>query len=148
MLEFYFLSRLCGSLGEMLRAKGRNPTGYQVLLVVLWIGGEIAGLITGLIIGFVVVDNEDIAWLFGVGGVVAGAACGGGFVFLLAKSLPSLEGAHGTDPEGAYGPGWRQSDRERLRRLDDRYDRKGRDDRRMEQPDDLERRWRDERIEE
>jgi hypothetical protein len=147
MLEYYFLSRLCGSLGDMLRAKGRNPIGYQVLLVVLWIGGEITGLVVGLIIGFAVLDDEDLAWLFAVGGVIAGAACAGGFVFLLAKSVPPLEGAHGGDPDDAYGPGWRHSDRERLRRLDDKPSSGARDDRLTDRADDLERRWGDDRVE-
>src|SRR5438067_1265991 len=146
MLEWYFLSRLCSSLGDMLRSKGRNPLPFQILLVALWIGGEIAGFVVGLIIGFVVMDNEDVAWLFGVGGVVAGAACAGGFVFLLAKGIPPAEGAYGSEVEGAYGPGWRQSDRDQLRRLDEKQPRRSRDDhddRLMEQPDDLDRRWRD-----
>jgi hypothetical protein len=96
-------------------------------------------------------EDDDLAWLFAVGGVVAGAACAGGFVFLLAKSMSPVEGAYATDAENPYGPGWRESDRERLRRFDDkekRGNRTDRDDRLLDKQDDLERRWRDDRVEE
>ena len=49
MLEIVLIWMFCSRLGKMLRAKGRAPGGYQVLGVVLWIGGEIAGGVIGAV---------------------------------------------------------------------------------------------------
>ncbi len=118
MLEYYILSRLCSSLAQILHEKGRSPGGYQVLLVVLYILSEIAGFILGLVIGMIVLNNDDVAWVIAVLGALLGAVCAAGFMFLLVKSLPPLEGAYNRNPDDAYGPGWRKGDLDRLRDYD------------------------------
>lgn len=50
MLEIVLLFFLCKKLGENLRAKGRNPIGYQIGMVVLWFGSEFAvGFVSALV---------------------------------------------------------------------------------------------------
>ena len=43
MLEIILVIFMCKSIGKKLRAKGRKPLVFQFMLVVMWIGGEIAG---------------------------------------------------------------------------------------------------------
>ena len=43
MLEIILVYFMCKSIGKKLRAKGRKPLVFQFMLVVMWIGGEIAG---------------------------------------------------------------------------------------------------------
>ena len=89
MLEIILLIVLCWAIGNMLRAKGRKPLAFQLLLVLLWFGGLLAG---GVVAGVVhLVRHGDApfeltmaTYLYAVGGGVSGAA----FCFLLAHLLP------------------------------------------------------------
>ena len=119
MIEIFIVFALCRALGNKLREKERNPLGYQFLLVVLWILGEIMGGIAGLIIGMIAENGDEPSLLFVYGGGLLGAACGAGTVFLIAHLLPSLAvEPMRIDPDDAYGPGWRRSDRELLDRFE------------------------------
>ena len=92
MLEIILVFMLCKSIGNVLRNKGRNPVLFQVLLVLMWIGGEIAGFIVGAIVyamqhggppdGF-----ELSSYVF----AIVGAACGAGFTFLVAHLIPAAQ---------------------------------------------------------
>jgi hypothetical protein len=147
MLEFLLLRVLCSSLGNKLRDKGRNPLGFQFLLVLLWIGAEVTGLVIGFIIGDIVTEGDEPAWIFGIVGALIGVACAAGLVFLIAHSLPSLEPQGAYDRDDAYGPGWRQSDRDLLRRYDDSRERQAPGDAITDRPEDQRRRA-DDRIQE
>jgi hypothetical protein len=129
MLEIFIVFRLCRALGNKLREKERNPLGYQFLLVALWIVGEIMGGIVGFVVGAIANNGDEPSLLFSYGGALLGAACGAGLVFFIAHQLPSLAiEPTRVDPDDAYGPGWRRSDRELL----DRFEQDGsrpRDDR-------------------
>ncbi len=119
LLEIFIVFALCRALGNKLREKERNPLGYQFLLVAFWIVGEITGAIFGFVIGAIVNGGDEPSWLFGYGGGLLGAACGAGAVFLIAHLLPSLAvEPMRIDPDDAYGPGWRRSDRELLDRFE------------------------------
>jgi hypothetical protein len=148
MLEIFILFRLCSALGSKLRDKGRNPIGFQLLLVFLWIAAEVTGGIIGFIIGAIATEIDDPAWIFGIGGAVIGVACAAGLVFFIAHSLPSLEPQRVYDREDAYGPGWRRSDRDLLRRYDDGQDRDAPGDAITDRPEELRPGRRDDRIEE
>jgi hypothetical protein len=122
MLEIFIVFRLCRTLGNKLREKERNPLGYQFLLVALWIVGEIMGGVVGFVVGAIANNGDEPSLLFGYGGALLGAACGAGLVFFIAHQLPSLAiEPMRIDPDDAYGPGWRRSDRELL----DRFDQEG-----------------------
>lgn len=92
MLEIIVVIMLCKSIGNILRNKGRNPLLFQFLLVAMWIGGEVVGAVVGMIVyaaqhGAPPDGIALVPYLFAIGG----AACGAGFVFLVAHLLPSDE---------------------------------------------------------
>ena len=90
MLEIIFVIGLCKALGNMLRAKGRNPLWMQVMLVVFWIGGELAG---GIVAGILHAITKGPEAPMGIGVyliAICGAAIGAGVTFLIAYLLPSL----------------------------------------------------------
>jgi hypothetical protein len=80
MLELIVIYVLCKKIGEILRGKGRNPLGYQVLTVLLWFGGEIAGAFVGILVeairqgGAVEGGLNLFVYLFALGGAAVGAA--------------------------------------------------------------------------
>ena len=49
MLEILLVWTLAKKIGNIVQNKGHARWGYQLLLVVLWIGGEVAGGIVGAI---------------------------------------------------------------------------------------------------
>ena len=91
MLEIIVLWQLCKSLGRILRDKGRKPRPFQILLVVMWFGGELAA---GFVAGIVQVARQGqldpgvnpAVYLF----AVLGAACGAGITFLIARQLSPI----------------------------------------------------------
>ncbi len=82
MLEIILLVVLARKIGDICESKGRKATGYKILLVVLWIGGEFFGALIGALIA----GGEGIAvYVF----ALLGAAIGAGIAFLLAKNASS-----------------------------------------------------------
>jgi len=85
MLEILLLIFLTRKIGEICREKGRKATGYKILTVVMWFGGEIAGAITGVFV------------TGGEGGVLVyvlalfGAAVGAAISFAIANSLTPIQ---------------------------------------------------------
>ena len=64
MLEIILLIYLCKSIGAIVRSKGRKPLVFQILLVMLWIGGEFFG---GVVAGVVhAVRHGDVPFEFGI----------------------------------------------------------------------------------
>jgi hypothetical protein len=89
MLEVIILFRLCRRIGRAARAKGRGATRFQVLLLLLWFGGEIgAGLAfaAALTWGFRVDPDEYI--LFFYLAALIGAAAGAWLAFRIVGRLP------------------------------------------------------------
>ena len=94
MLEIFAIYQFCKKLGIKLRAKGRNPLGFQILLVVCWFGGELIGGFTAAVICAIADGrvNEGINPLAYLGALV-GAVGGASIVYLIAHSL---------SPKGQY----------------------------------------------
>lgn len=108
MLEILLLVYLGKQLGQTLRAKGRSAGWFQVLLVVLWIGGELAGAVTVMLL---TADGSGEVNAAAYVGALVGAACGAAVVFIIARSLPPVEhmrtGAFPVipvTPSGPYSP--------------------------------------------
>lgn len=91
MCEIVLLIVLWQSLGNTIRAKSRDPIFYQFALIVCWFGGEVSGALVGFALGGGLRPGGDhsAAGLLAVGGAFLGAACGAGFVFMLAGNLKS-----------------------------------------------------------
>ena len=49
MLEIIALIAMVRRIGSIMREKGRKGGWYQLLLVILWIGGEVIGAVFGAI---------------------------------------------------------------------------------------------------
>src|SRR4051812_6084390 len=87
MLEILFLWNLAKRIGVILREKGRKPLPFQVMLVLLWFCGEIAGGAVGAI----VFDNpaggfNGMMYLF----ALLGAAAGATVTFVIVKNLQPI----------------------------------------------------------
>ncbi len=87
MLEIIFIYFLVKRMGEILEDKGRPATLYKILVVVLWIGGEIVGAIIGAIISELADASPLIVYVFAL--AFAGIAVG--ILFAIAKGLKSNE---------------------------------------------------------
>ena len=99
MLEILLLYYLCKKLGRNLRDKGRKPLLYQIMLVLVWFGGEIAGAIVAAVV-YVVVQGQappDFSLPIYLSAIV-GAGCGTAFCFTIAWLLPSAY----EEPDPAY----------------------------------------------
>ena len=84
MLEILAIWFLASKIGGIVKEKGHKSGGYILLTVLLWILGEIVGVIVGTVLSFELGLSQCLVYLFGL----AGAACGGGFVYWLATRLP------------------------------------------------------------
>ena len=109
VLEIFVVIGLCKQIGAILRKKGRKAGWYQFLVVVAWVGGEIAGgVIAGIISAITNPGAEPhlgLVYLL----ALAGAATSVAFVFLFAKGLPDqlvreLPYPHNFVPENASLP--------------------------------------------
>ncbi len=90
MLEIIIVWKLCQSIGNKMRAKGRSATWLQVLLVVSWFGTEfVCGFIGGMLSE---PTPEDGFPLLPYVLALVGAACAAGVCFLIAHSLSDLSG--------------------------------------------------------
>jgi hypothetical protein len=89
MLEIIFLFLLCRDIGRVARKHDRKPIAFQILLVVLWFGGELlGGFLAALGMAMITGRYEGVGLL----DYVIALACGGlgAYVaFRLAKSTAS-----------------------------------------------------------
>jgi hypothetical protein len=91
MLEIIILIILARKIGKIVEKKGRQKIGYQVMLVGLWIGGEVLGGILGLLIALATESEEGAVQLLLVAFALGGAISGSLIAFQIAKSVPPLE---------------------------------------------------------
>ena len=71
MLEIIVVIFMVRSIGKIVHEKGGKAWGYQLLLIVLWLLGELIGAIIGaLVVGG---DNILVMWIFALVGALAGA---------------------------------------------------------------------------
>jgi hypothetical protein len=83
MLEIIALIAMGKRIGSIMREKGRKGGWYQLLLVVLWIGGEFVGAIFG---GIITNGRGGLAiYLF----ALIGAAVGAAIAFWIANNASS-----------------------------------------------------------
>jgi len=90
MIEIYAIYKFCKLIGKRLRARGYNPFGYQVLLVVFWFLFEMAGAVAGLFLTVLLgLGNGEaispLAYLF----ALLGAASGAAIVIVIVNSRPN-----------------------------------------------------------
>jgi hypothetical protein len=96
MLEIAIVYILAKNLGNKVAAKGHKRFGYQLMLVALWIGGEIAGAVVGIVLqlamrgGTVVQEERGFSWI-GYLCALAGAAIGAFIAFAIANSLAPVQ---------------------------------------------------------
>ena len=87
MLEILLLIWLGRKIATMARERGRSSTGYVLMLVGLWVGGEIAGIIVGsLLVQGRPGEFNGAAYIFALVGAAAGAIAS----FLIVKSLAPI----------------------------------------------------------
>jgi hypothetical protein len=133
-------------LAKKVRAKGRNPLGFQILLIALWLGGGIGGFAGGLSFGLIVVQHAGVASFLAIGGLLLGPACATGLVNLLVYLMPAAEGANSGIWQEAPGEGLGHADGEGLRRRAEDSTRHAHGDAIADRPKDLPRGQFDDRI--
>jgi hypothetical protein len=90
MIELFVLYQLCTNLGRIAREKGRGARGYQLLLVLLWVGAEFVGsflvcLALFLIYGGVAEDMILVVYA----GALATAVVSAWIAFRVVRGLPA-----------------------------------------------------------
>ena len=83
MLEIFLVWRLAVRIGNQAAQKGFKKFGYQLMLVVLWICGE---LLSG-VLGYVILGEANSFWITYILALL-GAAFGAGIAFLIMRLLP------------------------------------------------------------
>jgi uncharacterized membrane protein YsdA (DUF1294 family) len=88
MLEVIVLFVLCRRIGHAARRKRRRAIRYQLLLLLLWFGGEIGAAFELLIVAWLFnADFEDHLLTFYIL-ALAGAVCGAWLAFRTVAKLP------------------------------------------------------------
>lgn len=92
MLEILLIFGLSKRIAAIAKDKGRGATGWVLLFILFWVGGELCGGILGGILSFVA-DNaaEEPNLLLVYGCAIAGAAVGAISAFVIVKSLSSVK---------------------------------------------------------
>lgn len=115
MLEIFIVYSMCKSIGTKLREKGRSPLLFQIMLVVMWIGGEVAGAIVGIIIEMIrngPINDDGFNWMVYLFALI-GAAIGAAITFAIVSFLPPVAPRHdafGSQPGGAPNFDYLQND--------------------------------------
>ena|SRR5215207_627744 len=91
MLEIIALIYLTRHVGGIVKSKGRRPGWFKLMTVLLWIGGELTGMVVGGIVAALSDSGGDPAGDAGLSFVyvfaLAGAAAGAGLSVIIARSL-------------------------------------------------------------
>jgi F0F1-type ATP synthase assembly protein I len=86
MLEIILLIYLTRHVGETVQAKGRRSGWFKLMTVLLWIGGEITGMVIGVIVSRLSDTGNALIYVF----ALVGAAMGAGISVLIARSVSPL----------------------------------------------------------
>src|SRR5215207_8361128 len=91
MLEIIALIYLTRYVGDIAKSKGRRPGWFKLMTVVLWIGGELMGLVVGGIVAALSDSSgdpeSDAGMIFVYLFALVGAAAGAGLSVIIARSL-------------------------------------------------------------
>ena len=91
MVEILTLLVIVGEIRKMARRRGRNPLLFGSMLVVLWLVGEVAGVVVTYVVMAIVAPGKP-ALPYAYGGGIAGAAVGAAAVFLMLQVLGPMDG--------------------------------------------------------
>jgi hypothetical protein len=98
MLEIMLVIGLWKAMGTLVENKNRYALPFQILVVVMWFGGEIFGAIFGAVLARL--NNEDLRFnLKGYLFALIGAALGAGLIFAIAACLPEVRDGDDFDEE-------------------------------------------------
>lgn len=90
VLEILVLIFLCKQVGTIARERDRKPFWYQVMMIAMWIGGEMLGGIIAFLVNEWADSGTDPSrgtiYLFALVGAVAGAA--GAFAIVKSRRPP------------------------------------------------------------
>lgn len=84
MLEILAVYVMAKKIAEMANEKGRSGIPYVLMLIGLWIGGEIGGAVLGVIL--TQGKEENILMVYGL--ALGGAICGAVISFAIVGLLP------------------------------------------------------------
>ena len=87
MLEIIILINLSKKIAAKAREKGRTEWPFVVLLIFLWVGGEISGGIAGAIVSTVALGDDEPNLLLMLLGALAGVITGAVLAFQIVKAL-------------------------------------------------------------
>lgn len=125
MIEILLIVMFSKKIAAMMTAKGRNPTGYVVLFVGLWFGGEIVGGIAGAV-AVILMDPRGLDGdSFTCGAYILaliGAAIGGTIGYQIASAVSPIHRPripNFDDDDDEYG---RDKDEPRRRRRRSEHD--------------------------
>jgi hypothetical protein len=90
MLELLILITLSRRIARITKSKGRSAAAWILLLIGLWIVGEIGGLFLGAIASMIVSGDEEPNVLAAIVGALLGVTTAAVFTFSILKRLPSL----------------------------------------------------------
>ena len=91
MLEILLVWALAKKIGGIVAAKGHSRFGYQLLLVALWIGGELAGGVIGVLVQGAAGGEEQGFPCMAYICALLGAAAGAGIAFAIANGLANVK---------------------------------------------------------
>jgi hypothetical protein len=90
MLEIVILIVLAGKIGKIVEKKGRKKTRYQLLLIGLWIGGEVLGGVLGIVVAptaSIYEGGRTLLAFFALGGGILGSV----IAFQIARRAQPLD---------------------------------------------------------
>src|SRR5690348_9823440 len=90
MLEIVILFVLSRRIAAIARSKGRSAAGWTVLLIGLWILGEVTGAVAVAVAVLLTSADEDPNLSLALLGAIAGAAAGAFTTFAIVKRLPAV----------------------------------------------------------
>jgi hypothetical protein len=88
MLEILLLYNLGKAIASKARSKGRSGPVFVVMLLFLWIFGELNGLLFGRLLSFKLELPHSAYFCVSYGSALAGAAIGCYAAFLIVASIP------------------------------------------------------------
>lgn len=95
MLEIVLLIYLCKKMGDKLRAKGRKPFPFQLMVVGFWFVSEFLGaVVVSAVLMIMGTDPMPLAYV----GALVGAAMGAAAAFFIASRMPPLVTQDGHQP--------------------------------------------------